>query len=116
MTGEEPLLLARACVHCWDGTLTGTGARSTDYRAAVAVAATWQYFERIGTQPDKVAGWFGVREKYRSRLEIYDRLRASEQAARSLGSSAFTHRGFPNKYMFQLPCTDVAPMSYLSAV
>ena len=26
------------------------------------------------------AGWFGVREKYYSRLEIYDRLRASEQA------------------------------------
>ena len=27
-----------------------------------------------------IAGWFGVREKYCSRLEIYDRLRASEQA------------------------------------
>jgi len=27
------------------------------------------------------AGWFGVREKHCSRLEIYDRLRASEQAA-----------------------------------
>jgi len=27
------------------------------------------------------AGWFGVREKHYSRLEIYDRLRASEQAA-----------------------------------
>ena len=27
------------------------------------------------------AGWFGVREKYCSRLKIYDRLRASEQAA-----------------------------------
>ena len=26
------------------------------------------------------AGWFGVREKYCSRLEIYDRLRPSEQA------------------------------------
>ena len=26
------------------------------------------------------AGWFGVREKYCSWLEIYDRLRASEQA------------------------------------
>ena len=26
------------------------------------------------------AGWFGVREKHSSRLEIYDRLRASEQA------------------------------------
>ena len=26
-------------------------------------------------------GWFGVREKHCSRLEIYDRLRASEQAA-----------------------------------
>ena len=26
------------------------------------------------------AGWFGVREKHCSRLEIYDRLRASEQA------------------------------------
>ena len=26
------------------------------------------------------AGWFGVREKYCFRLEIYDRLRASEQA------------------------------------
>ena len=25
------------------------------------------------------AGWFGVREKHCSRLEIYDRLRASEQ-------------------------------------
>ena len=27
------------------------------------------------------AGWFGVREKHCSRLKIYDRLRASEQAA-----------------------------------
>ena len=27
------------------------------------------------------AVWFGVREKHCSRLEIYDRLRASEQAA-----------------------------------
>ena len=27
------------------------------------------------------AGWFGVREKYYFRLEIYDRLRANEQAA-----------------------------------
>jgi len=26
------------------------------------------------------AGWFGVREKHCSRLEIYDRLRASERA------------------------------------
>jgi len=26
------------------------------------------------------AGWFGVREKHCFRLEIYDRLRASEQA------------------------------------
>jgi len=26
------------------------------------------------------AGWFGVREKHCSRLEIYDRLRANEQA------------------------------------
>ena len=26
------------------------------------------------------AGWFGVREKHYSRLEIYDHLRASEQA------------------------------------
>ena len=26
------------------------------------------------------AGWFGVREKHGSRLKIYDRLRASEQA------------------------------------
>ena len=26
------------------------------------------------------AGWFSVREKYYSRLEIYNRLRASEQA------------------------------------
>jgi len=26
------------------------------------------------------AGWFGVREKHYSRLEIYNRLRASEQA------------------------------------
>ena len=26
------------------------------------------------------AGWFGVREKYCSRLEIYDRLRANELA------------------------------------
>jgi len=26
------------------------------------------------------AGWFGVREKYCSRLEIYDRLQTSEQA------------------------------------
>ena len=26
------------------------------------------------------AAWFGVREKHCSRLEIYDRLRASEQA------------------------------------
>ena len=30
------------------------------------------------------AGWFGVREKHCSRLKIYDRLRASEQAACSL--------------------------------
>ena len=29
------------------------------------------------------AGWFGVREKHCSRLKIYDRLRANEQAARS---------------------------------
>ena len=28
------------------------------------------------------ASWFGVREKHCSRLEIYDRLRASEQAVR----------------------------------
>ena len=27
------------------------------------------------------AGWFGVREKHCFRLKIYDRLRASEQAA-----------------------------------
>ena len=27
------------------------------------------------------AGWFGVREKHCFRLEIYDRLRVSEQAA-----------------------------------
>ena len=27
-----------------------------------------------------IAGWFGVREKYCSRLKIYDRLRVSEQA------------------------------------
>ena len=26
------------------------------------------------------AGWFGVREKHYSRLEIYDRLRANEHA------------------------------------
>ena len=30
------------------------------------------------------AGWFGVREKHCSRLEIYDRLRASNQADYSL--------------------------------
>ena len=29
------------------------------------------------------AGWFGVREKHCSQLEIYDRLRASEQAGSS---------------------------------
>ena len=29
------------------------------------------------------AGWFGVREKHCSRLEIYDRLRASEQTVDS---------------------------------
>ena len=29
------------------------------------------------------AGWFGVREKHCSRLEIYDRLRASEQARKA---------------------------------
>ena len=28
------------------------------------------------------AGWFGVREKHCSQLEIYDRLRASEPAVR----------------------------------
>ena len=31
------------------------------------------------------AGWFGVREKHCSRLEIYDRLRASEQPERRIG-------------------------------
>ena len=31
------------------------------------------------------AGWFGVREKHCSRLEIYDRLRASEQVEESPG-------------------------------
>ena len=44
---------------------------------------------QIGGQPVReavsyrglfTAGWFGVREKHCSRLEIYDRLRASEQA------------------------------------
>jgi len=35
------------------------------------------------------AGWFGVREKHCSQLEIYDRLRASEQAA-SVSSCAGT--------------------------
>ena len=45
---------------------------------------------RILLQPDReavsyrglfTAGWFGVREKHCFRLEIYDRLRASEQTA-----------------------------------
>ena len=31
------------------------------------------------------ASWFGVREKHCSRLKIYDRLRASEQAERLWG-------------------------------
>ena len=30
-------------------------------------------------------GWFGVREKHRSRLKIYDRLRTSEQAVSRCG-------------------------------
>ena len=34
------------------------------------------------------AGWFGVKEKYCSRLKIYDRLRASEQAEGRGGSRA----------------------------
>ena len=45
-------------------------------------------------------GWFGVREKYCSRLEIYDRLRGSEQADCAcaiygclLNSSELTLRG-----------------------
>ena len=33
------------------------------------------------------AGWFGVREKHCSWLEIYDRLRASEQADYTQGQS-----------------------------
>ena len=32
------------------------------------------------------ASWFGVREKHCSQLEIYDRLRASEQTAGRQGS------------------------------
>jgi len=34
------------------------------------------------------AGWFGVREKYYSRLKIYDRLQASEQANCKLKKSS----------------------------
>jgi len=37
------------------------------------------------------AGWFGVREKHYSRLEIYDRLRASEQAVYRAGKPPYYH-------------------------
>ena len=33
-------------------------------------------------------GWFGVREKHCSRLKIYNRLRASEQALQELPTDA----------------------------
>ena len=54
----------QTCV-CWQSQLSAacSGGRIVSYRGLFT------------------ADWFGVREKYCSRLEIYDRLRASEQAA-----------------------------------
>ena len=49
------------------------------------VAGTESYLqpvrEAVNDRGLFTAGWFGEREKHCSRLEIYDRLRASEQAA-----------------------------------
>ena len=39
-----------------------------------------------------IAGWFGVREKHCSRLEIYDRLRTSEQAVADGGDACWKRR------------------------
>ena len=40
----------------------------------------WHVREAVLYRGLFTAGWFGVREKHGSRLKIYDRLRASEQA------------------------------------
>ena len=47
------------------------------------------------------AGWFGVREKHCSQLEIYDRLRASEQADGSSISTLHTNRAKIQTFQFQ---------------
>ena len=44
------------------------------------------------------AGWFGVREKYCSQLEIYDRLRANEQTVR--GEYGTNNRIFVSRHVF----------------
>ena len=49
-----------------------------------ACAACTPAWEAVSYRGLFIAGWFGVREKQCSRLEIYDRLRASEQAVTHL--------------------------------
>ena len=51
------------------------------------------------------AGWFSVREKYCSRLKIYDRLRASEHAALFVTIVMLDRLSFMALLMFySLPC------------
>ena len=45
------------------------------------------------------AGWFGVREKHCSWLEIYDRLRASEQADRMEGVEYIKYSASPKLWV-----------------
>ena len=47
------------------------------------------------------AGWFGVREKHCSWLEIYNRLRVSEQADESVAPPSFQNQ------IFEGPDTDI---------
>ena len=50
------------------------------FRAFVVTKNIQPIQEAVSYRGLFTAGWFGVREKYCSRLKIYDRLRASEQA------------------------------------
>ena len=52
------------------------------------------------------AGWFGVREKHCSRLEIYDR--ASEQAVYTWKCSLFSGKIWSRKKIYLLPGFDAS--------
>ena len=65
--------LALFCLDCWFSLYSGAF-------GTVSSATLQPAREAVSYRELFTVGWFDVREKHCSRLEIYDRLRASEQA------------------------------------